>query len=329
MLEKARKELYKGQTNCAYWHGVFGGIYLHHLRSAVYEHLINADKILNENFSEIKEIDFYGEGKKAAILENRDFFICADPRTGGVIRELDYKPKSVNFINTLARRRESYHKKIWERINNDIKEPLKIYEAIRNVDNRIRNGIFYDNNLRACLIDRFIEKDLSMEDFSKCNYIDMGDFSSAPYDIEIKEGKIELSCNGRIKGDDFFIKKDIRIAKANTIEILYTLKNKSSHKINTLFGTEFNISMPCADSENYSYVSDTSSFSIKDSAGESGMKFMFSTSIEKVWHFPVMTVSQSERAYRLSYQAYCIFPIWKIELESREESRVVIHFSVA
>ena len=35
--------LYQSQCNDAYWHGVFGGLYLPHLRSAVYEHLIQAE----------------------------------------------------------------------------------------------------------------------------------------------------------------------------------------------------------------------------------------------------------------------------------------------
>ncbi|MBS1243414.1 MAG: alpha-amylase [Nitrospirae bacterium] len=35
--------LYQCQCNDSYWHGVFGGLYLPHLRSAVYEHLIQAE----------------------------------------------------------------------------------------------------------------------------------------------------------------------------------------------------------------------------------------------------------------------------------------------
>ena len=41
------RELYRGQCNCGYWHGAFGGIYLPHLRNAVYQHLIAADNLLD------------------------------------------------------------------------------------------------------------------------------------------------------------------------------------------------------------------------------------------------------------------------------------------
>ena len=46
LVEQARTELYRGQCNCGYWHGAFGGVYLPHLRNAVYQLLIAADNLL-------------------------------------------------------------------------------------------------------------------------------------------------------------------------------------------------------------------------------------------------------------------------------------------
>jgi alpha-amylase len=45
LLEEARREWYRAQCNCSYWHGAFGGIYLPQLRNAVYKHLIAADNL--------------------------------------------------------------------------------------------------------------------------------------------------------------------------------------------------------------------------------------------------------------------------------------------
>ena len=47
LVEQARRALYRGQCNCSYWHGAFGGIYLPHLRNAVYNQLIAADNLLD------------------------------------------------------------------------------------------------------------------------------------------------------------------------------------------------------------------------------------------------------------------------------------------
>ncbi len=46
-LAVIRDHLYRGQCNCPYWHGAFGGIYLPHLRNAIYYHLIEADTRLD------------------------------------------------------------------------------------------------------------------------------------------------------------------------------------------------------------------------------------------------------------------------------------------
>ena len=47
LVRQARQELYRGQCNCTYWHGAFGGIYLPHLRNAAYQQLIAADNLLD------------------------------------------------------------------------------------------------------------------------------------------------------------------------------------------------------------------------------------------------------------------------------------------
>ena len=44
----ALTELYRGQCNCSYWHGAFGGVYLPHLRHAIYNHLIAADNLIDD-----------------------------------------------------------------------------------------------------------------------------------------------------------------------------------------------------------------------------------------------------------------------------------------
>jgi hypothetical protein len=40
---ESRMHLWRSHCNCPYWHGVFGGLYLPHLRSAIYKELIAAE----------------------------------------------------------------------------------------------------------------------------------------------------------------------------------------------------------------------------------------------------------------------------------------------
>jgi len=73
---KAQDHLWQGQCNCPYWHGVFGGLYLNHLRTALYECIIAADNAMDAlegrgtDYVTVQQTDFDGDGNAECILEN-------------------------------------------------------------------------------------------------------------------------------------------------------------------------------------------------------------------------------------------------------------------
>ena len=115
LVEQARFELYRGQCNCSYWHGAFGGIYLPHLRNAVYEHLIAADNLLDraigrpENWIEAAADDFNFDARQEVRLANEKLLALVAPSRGGQLLELDVRRIRHNLLATLARRPETYH----------------------------------------------------------------------------------------------------------------------------------------------------------------------------------------------------------------------------
>ncbi len=104
---EARKFILKAQCNDAYWHGVFGGVYLPHLRRAVWENIIKANSFVSTgNF--VKDIDF--DGREEVFLENDGFYAVFKPAYGGgALFELSSRRKAVNYNDVLARRWEHYH----------------------------------------------------------------------------------------------------------------------------------------------------------------------------------------------------------------------------
>ncbi|OIO32890.1 MAG: hypothetical protein AUJ70_04505 [Candidatus Omnitrophica bacterium CG1_02_40_15] len=336
----ALRELYKGQCNCAYWHGVFGGLYLYHLRKAIYEHLINADKIADEmlhkdkkDWEDIKKVDLYKDKTKSFIIESNNFSIYIDPQRGGIIRELDYKPLSINLVNSLARHEEEYHKKILAKMgqSSDPNVVRTIHEDIKAVDPGLKDKFVYDKYIKGCLVDHFISENVTIDDFIDLKYEELGDFVNASYKAKIELDKITLTRKGKVGGKTIAIIKGIKLKGKSQIEIEYSLKNLSKGTIDAIFGVEFNLTMPYLNSDRYNYstgdkilsnlnekgsVSETSSFSIKDSGKELDIDFTFSKKPENIWYFPVKTVSQSERAYELNYQSSCILPRWNAKIPS-------------
>ncbi len=106
--ESAATELYKAQGNDPYWHGVFGGLYLPHLREAAYRHLIEAEKRMPAETGWRME-DYDQDGRPEALHFGDRFNLIVKPSFGGGIVEIDYKPLSRNLSDVLSRRPEAYH----------------------------------------------------------------------------------------------------------------------------------------------------------------------------------------------------------------------------
>ncbi|HOX55052.1 MAG TPA: DUF1926 domain-containing protein, partial [Candidatus Omnitrophota bacterium] len=333
-LKEATKELYKGQCNCGYWHGVFGGLYLFHLRNAIYNHLITADKIADEilhkkdnHWLNIKEVDFNLDGKKKIIVENKTFSLNLDTH-GGVLKELDYRPLSLNLINTLSRKEEVYHKKILESMGEKHDEGIKtIHDDFREVKPILKKKIIYDKFPRYCLRTFFLKEDLNMEEFIHSAYAELGDFSSAEYKIAKKKDTVVLERTSEVLGSKLKLAKQIKIKSEKELEFIISVDIFGSIAQNIALGLEFNITMPSLNSDRYNYFSDNknlsglgtsgsvfglSNFGVSDSGKEIGLKFKFDNQPDSLWYFPIETVSQSERAYELNYQCSCIFTRWKI-----------------
>ena len=65
VLDEATRHLWMGQCNCAYWHGVFGGLYLGHLRDSLWKKIAEAEGLLRRGeglVSEPKDLDLDGNG---------------------------------------------------------------------------------------------------------------------------------------------------------------------------------------------------------------------------------------------------------------------------
>src|SRR5690606_9015014 len=110
----ARRHLYAGQCNCPYWHGVFGGLYLPHIRQAIFENLIKAEKTLfdAEDRVHTEVTDYDCDGHDEISVRTQKFAAFFKPSRGGALVELDSYETDFNLTDTLRRRIEGYHGKL-------------------------------------------------------------------------------------------------------------------------------------------------------------------------------------------------------------------------
>ena len=219
-------EIYKAQCNDCYWHGMFGGVYLHFLRFSVYTHLINAEKLIDEmnalifsnknTYISITPVDFNMDSKTDIIIESNVLNAYINPSEGGTLFELDYKPKSYNLLNTLTRWYEAYHDK----------------EKFEKED------VMIDKYRRSMFRLRFFHDDVSLNQLHSDDYYEFGDFINGEFKF-IKNEKedqtviIEMQKEGSIKVTD----TDDRIPCVINKKILIE-KNKVLLEIKGNFNTE-------------------------------------------------------------------------------------------
>ncbi len=108
--EAAVAELHRGQCNCGYWHGTFGGAYLTFLRLGLWHHLIRAERIASRPRQwgvEVADLD--GDGLPELRIFGPWGYATVDPQLGAQVVELVSWEAEANLVAVMGRHLEAYH----------------------------------------------------------------------------------------------------------------------------------------------------------------------------------------------------------------------------
>lgn len=156
-LEKARREIHRAQCNCSYWHGIFGGFYLPHLRQSVHEHLLRAEMLVDR----VAEYGSTGwvldRGEEELVLRSPRIVVAVSLPEGGAIAEIADRRRPFDFAGVIARRREAYHAKISEAAARDAapetgasrEKPQTIHGEIHMKESGLSSLLEYDDRPRC------------------------------------------------------------------------------------------------------------------------------------------------------------------------------------
>jgi alpha-amylase len=337
LVDEARAALYRGQCNCAYWHGAFGGVYLPHLRNAIYAQLITADNLLcaaagkPEAWVELTSDDYNFDGRQEVQLSSDRLVALAAPGRGGMLYELDVRRIAHNLLATLTRRPEAYHGKVLAGADdrNDVAGVMdRVIFKQQGLDSRIQ----YDAHPRKSLIDHFYDPQTTLADVARGEAPERGDFHLRPYEARLRRNpkrmQLQLSCQGVAADVPLKIIKSITLAAGtSTLEIGYVLEGLPPERT-WHFSVEFNFAgLPPAADDRYFYGHDRQRAGHLGSrldlpqANEMGMvdewlgidvNLAFSRPTG-VWTFPVESVSQSEGGFELVHQSVVVQPHWIVQ----------------
>jgi alpha-amylase len=322
-------EYWQGQCNDPYWHGVFGGLYLPHLRAAVYEHLIKAEKMIDPNGSKIDRFDYDKDGLDEIMLKNEKLEIVVDPDYGGRVVEIDLRERSYNLINSLTRRYEVYHELMPKAITSDQLEKLgkakTIHDVVLTKEEGLQKYLHTDWYERFSFMDHFFGDNATIEGYASSVYPEQGDFVNQPYDII---GKSQLVRHGHVWVGSDWIPIDLEKSfdlKSNTLEISYKIKNSSDKKVSLWFGSEMTFNLMSGDSDDRyfdwgekhraSYIGafETKKLSIVTEYEKVHVDLKTDDNV-KYWMYPIYTISYSEGGFEKVYQGTSLTPMWKFTL---------------
>ncbi len=350
-LATARDLLYAGQCNCPYWHGVFGGLYLPHLRQAIYKRLIEAETILRRLAGRtvyIVEEDRDRDGLEDIVVGGEDLSLVLTPARGGQIVELDILKNNVNVADCLTRRREGYHQKLLKAQSETTDEKTRsIHDMVITKEKGLDKLLVDDWYLRRPLTDHFLAEGTSIQTFLSGQYSELGDFILEPFDVRYsRDGemiRIIMVRDGHVWHGDFHcpvrVQKTVRFPeKGGSITVDYVLSQAGLEILPIIFGVEFDFNLLAPDAGNRYALIDgkrprkprlaatvettrVSSVAYVDEWQKIGLAIK-TDKPSTLWRMPIHTVSLSEAGFEKVFQGTCTMFLFEKSLRRDEEFAV-------
>ena len=211
---RALDHLYQGQSNDCYWHGLFGGIYISHMRLATYEHLIAAEDIADRALGRARvaerrdldldghdEVRLAGPGQVVTVDLNEGAGIggwdvragppragCGDaPPTRGVPRDAPPARGRRRGRPQPAKRGDA---------------PASIHEVVRTKEPGLSERLHYDPYERRSGLVRFLRPDTTRRGRATAAVVELGDAVEGAFEIvSIDDDRLVVTRAATVAGE--------------------------------------------------------------------------------------------------------------------------------
>lgn len=336
--QKMLDALWAGQCNCAYWHGVFGGLYLPHLRQSIYKELLRAEQWADVALGgkattpvQVLEQDFDLDGQHEILLETPEQNLYFSPQRGGSLFEWDFKKQGLNLQNVLTRRREGYHRQLVSAVASGEavlagaasakQSPRTIHDHVRVKENDLDKIIHTDWYRRSSLLDHFFHPDTDLAQFVRCQYGEQGDFINTGYATTIKReryAQIRFSRTGTVwsegQRNQIAIQKTVNLFGPQGWEVLYTLENVEGLPCEVWFGVEMAFAFGVPEWPAARSLTQQPVWLRRDDSLGIGVKVEFDAPTD-LWDMPLQTVALSEEGFEKTYQGTVLVAHSKVTLQ--------------
>ncbi|MBI4500372.1 MAG: DUF1926 domain-containing protein [Gemmatimonadetes bacterium] len=285
----ARRAIGRAQCNDAYWHGVFGGLYLPHLRHAIWRQLAIAEQELRRDETIGYEwVDFDSDGYNEIWVHSPAFSALISPARGAAIEEYTIFSSGLNHADVLTRRKEAYHERALAAAESGQRSAAGGTPSIHDLEHALSLSSLppFDSEDRVLFVDRVLPGVLRHEEYCRGSYRPVRSWSHAPLsaDVEMTETTIEIVCRPVNAEDRSLVEKRLRFDADGRLRISYRW-NPIGLPADSFFSTELSLGHP---------------LSVKV------------TPEVEIWSFPIQTMAKSERGFDETFQGDSLTPRWPV-----------------
>ena len=273
----ARRAIGRAQCNDAYWHGVFGGLYLPLLRAAVWHHLALAERDLRAGEALAAEVlDIDGDGHEEVWIHSAACSVVLAPARGGAIEDLTLFATPANHAGALTRHREAYHDGGLHPPGGD--EAVPEGERTQHPEGHIP----VDHECRALFVDRVLPAGLGAEKYASGDYAPVLSWARAPMRFRVAAGADQVVVTLEPAAGPAGLTKEIAVAQDGGVRVRYRLA-LGGLAADAHFAPELSFLPPLE---------------------------LRVTPDVPVWRFPIETVAKSERGLERTLQGTSVTPLW-------------------
>ncbi len=331
-LRDAREALWRGQANDAYWHGVFGGCYLPHLRRAIKGSLLEAERLLAEATGAPAlawwRRDGNGDGREEIFVRTPTLAVTVNPALGGALTEIGYYPKSLDLADVLARREEAYHAQVRARDAGDEAVVRSVQDVPSAKEAGLGDLLAYDDLRRASLLDGLVTADGELDPVAPWDGADfrLGGEPCASR-MEVEDDRVTVVLSPATAADAPAIDKRVTVS-GSRIEARYRVDTKGRRG---RWAVQWNLALTAGDGpdryldlpdrpalRSRGRLSDRDSVTLVDAWLGVRARLRWTAGAELAWG-PVETVSVSEAGFERIYQGTALLLAWPVPAAGARE----------
>jgi hypothetical protein len=315
----AREELWKAQGYDAFCHNGDGGIYRSTIRKAAYKSLLEAERITREKRDFVPSLavfDFTLDGEAECLFQNRDINAYVKSQGAGIF-ELDYLPKTWNYLDTFARRSENY----------------------------LSEKTIVDGYRRSAFLDRLVPEHIAFNDaqkaeFGQHRFCGIEHYSLLDMDRPHQKASFKLNQNPDLPFGNIEIEKHYHLKK-DAVIVSYILTNQGETDAAFQFISEIDLSfagetgkfqrifaIDGSEKEKVPLSIDNGNIDnalgleLQDIKNEVVINLL-ADNPTKMWILPIRTKCRINGEITELYQSTCVMPVKHLCLKPQESYKTV------